>query len=248
MSYKHVDANRGITWLTAGLELLRRNPGVFAAIALVYALLQGMPVLGLAMIVLAPTLLGGFVYAMREQDQGRHAELGHLFVVFQQPGKIVSTLMLALPGVMAAVVTALLLLFALGGAIVGGVMGVHQVTPGLAVGLGIGTLLFGGIVLALALAVFALLVFAIPRVMFDDSEALAAMRESLSASIANLGALALVAGALFGTTLVAYGLFHAIPYGGAVLSCMVGSAFGVSVMYVAYKDVFGARDPMQSGS
>jgi hypothetical protein len=97
MSYRSVEAGRGASWIREGYELVMRNPGVFLTMALILAVLQAIPLLNLAMVVLGAALFGGFLWAMREQDAGRPAELRHLFTAFQVPGKLGPMIVLCLP-------------------------------------------------------------------------------------------------------------------------------------------------------
>ncbi len=59
MSYRTVEAGRGVGWLTDAVALVLRNPAVFLVMALIVAVIGAVPVLGqLTLLVIGPALWG----------------------------------------------------------------------------------------------------------------------------------------------------------------------------------------------
>ncbi|HET9482319.1 MAG TPA: hypothetical protein VFO79_00060, partial [Xanthomonadales bacterium] len=101
--------------------------------------------------------------------------------------------------------------------------------------------LFMLIMLAIGLAAYALILFAVPRVLFDGMEPIAAMQESLSASLGNIGAL-LVYGLLMFVAYLVSAVILIIPILGMLVWFVILLAFvaaNAAAMYLAYVDVFG---------
>jgi hypothetical protein len=243
MSYRSVEPGRGAAWIGEAFTLVVRNPGVFAVMALIMAIGQATPVLNLAMIVIGPALFGGFVYAMREQDSGRPAELAHLFLAFQTPGKLRPMLMLCLPGVAVVVAIGLVAFFYLGSVFLGfAASGNQPESAAWATGLGVGAILGVLLVLAMMLALYALMFFAVPRVMLDSLEPGPALRESLAATRANLGAVLLFGVLFWLLCIVGFMLLSVIPVLGWLLWGLAATALVAAAVYRAYKDVFGPVD------
>jgi hypothetical protein len=236
MSYRTVEAGRGVQWLSSAVALTMKNPGVFLVIALIFAVMQAVPVV---MLVIGPALFGGFIYAMREQDQGRTAEVGQLFIAFQIPGKIGPMLVLCIPGIIATAVIVVMLFVFLGSAIMGIALGGTQDQgAGLLAGLGVGAILFVLIAVCVAFAAYALLFFAIPRVMFDGVDPVAAMKESIAASLANFASLLVFSIVFCLGALVALVVLFFIPILGLIVWGLGLSVLGAASTYVAYKDIF----------
>jgi hypothetical protein len=122
MSFGKVDAGKGLGWLTDGVGLVFKNPAAFLVMGLILAVINFIPILGgLALTVCGPALLGGVVFAAREEAEGRKAEIGHLFRAFQEPGKIGPMLLLCLPAIVGgAVLLVCGFVFGLGALIGGG--------------------------------------------------------------------------------------------------------------------------------
>src|SRR5690606_20736762 len=116
----------------------------------------------------------------------------HLFQAFNAPGKLPKLLVLCLPGIAGGILIGILAVIFIGGALIGaGVSASSNPNAAMAAGMGGGFILFMLLTLAIAVFVYALTFYATPRVMLDNMEAVPAMRESLSACKANIGALAL---------------------------------------------------------
>jgi len=188
MSFAKVEAGKGVNWLTEGVRLVMANPVAFLVMGLIVAVINLVPILGgLALTICGPALLGGIIYAAREQAEGRKAEIPHLFRAFQEPGKIGPMLLLCLPSIAGGVLL-LICFFVFGlGALIGGLSGAADSSTGVGA-LGGGLVVIVLITVALMFVIYALQFFAVPRVMFDGIEPFAAMKESLNVCLANVGA------------------------------------------------------------
>lgn len=251
MSFQKVDAGRGVEWLKQGVNLIIQNPVAFLVMALILGIIMIIPFLGsLALAVLGPTLMAGLAYAAREQANGRKADIAHLFRGFQEEGRIGQLLLLCLPGIAAGVLVAILAFVLIGGAILGaGAAASAGSNYGSAGALGGGMLILGLISLVVVLAAYSLVIFAIPRVMFDRVEAFAAMKESLAATLANIVPLLVLSVIIFVAYLVCMVLL-VIPVLGWILWFVILLGFialNGTLLYLMYRDIFGDASAAPGG-
>lgn len=206
MSEQKTEAGSGLNWITGAIQLVLKNPGVFLVMGLIVAAIGIVPILGgLVMIVIGPALYGGIVFAAREQESARTTEIGHLFRAFNEPGKSGSMIMLCLPSIAGAVLLFVLLMIVVGGALLGGGLSVLRgggSAESLLTALGGGALVLIPIALAIALIVYALQFFAIPRVMLEGAEPIAAMKQSFLDCIGSLWAFLVFVAVLMGAAIV----------------------------------------------
>lgn len=190
MSFRKVDAGRGIVWITEAAQLIGSNPVPFLLMGLLLAVVVAVPLIGaLALTVLGPALYGGIMLAAREQAAGRRADFPQLFTAFQQAELLPKMLLLCLPGIAAGVVVLVLLVIFAGSAIVAvGVSAAANSEALAGASLGGGMLIFLLLATAVGVAAYSLVFFAIPRVMLQGAEPIAAMQDSARAFLANLGA------------------------------------------------------------
>jgi len=242
MSYRSVDAGRGIQWLTESVQLVMRNPAVFLVQALILSVLMFVlnfiPLIGqIAWVVLSPVLLAGMVYSMREVDRGGNADVGQLFAGFQQPGKVVPLMTLSIPQIVGLVVLVVLGFLFIGGSIIGAVASGGNEAAG-AMAIGGGLLVFMLLAFVVSLAIAAVVIYAIPRVMFDDAEPFGAMKESFSASLANIAPLLIFAIIFFIVATIVFVVLSIIPILGSIAAMLAIYAVGAAAVYASYKDVF----------
>ena len=117
MSGRKIEIGDVFNWFSSAIQLALKNPGVFVVMALIYAVISAIPLLNLAIIVIGPALQGGFIWAAREQEAGRKAEVEQLFIAFQQPGKAGPMITLCLPTVGLMLVAGVIFAVMIGGAI-----------------------------------------------------------------------------------------------------------------------------------
>ena len=247
-----VDAGRGYEWFRGGIALVAHNPVPLGVIALLFVIatsvLSLVPVLGwLATALLVPVLGGGYMVALHEEHEGRGAQIEHLFRGFQDNDRFLQLMLLGVPGVAAVLAFGVLLFMLVGAAALQvGLSAAISGGEGNPAAIGVGVLLSLAMGLLLVLAAIALVVFAVPRVMLDRVDAVTAMKESLAASLANVGAL-LVFGLMFIAALlallVATLLVGWIPILGQLAAFLAWLAFGVGWIAVSNAGVYlGWRD------
>ncbi|NLB14613.1 MAG: hypothetical protein GX826_11450 [Gammaproteobacteria bacterium] len=235
MTLRTVPAGNGLAWLSNGITLMLKNPGPFILMGLIYTIISVVPLLGsLALAIIGPTLYGGIAWAARRQDRGENAEVGDLFRGFQLEGKIGPLLLLCLPGVIAGVVLVILVSLA------GAGMSAAMESPAALIGaMGVGALVLLPVMLALGLLVFALAFFAIPDTMFVSNDAFAAMKQSMRATLANVGAVLLYLVVFVLAVVVVTGILALISSLLAqVLVSLVAVPLAGASMYLAWKDVY----------
>lgn len=231
MNHQSVDAGAGGRWLQRGWNLFTRSAGLWVVLALLLAIillvLNVVPLLGgLVGALLMPALFGGLVYGARELDHGRALKFAHLFQAFREPGRAGPTLMLGLVPLGAAVLTGVVAAGVMSGAS-GGAMGRGADGMGMMAG---GGMLMVLISLLIGLVSGALLLFAIPRVMFGLDAPMAAIQASFRAVLDNIGAYIVLAVIYFLLAILA-----AIPFGLGFLILMPVMAGAV---YAAHGEVF----------
>jgi len=240
MSFGKVEAGSGLSWLTEAVGLVFKNPVAFLVMGLIMAVISFIPILGsLAMTIAGPALLGGLVFAAREESEGRKAEIPHLFRAFQEPGKIGPMLLLCLPSIAGGVLLLILgMIFGIG-ALLGGGLSAANGSSGIGWGaLGGGFMILILLALVIGFVIYALQFFAIPKVMLEGAEPFAAMKESLSACLANIGAIILYAIILIVAFCVLGLVLSIIPILGWLALVAAGSAVGGCAQYLAYRQVY----------
>ncbi|MFA5591208.1 MAG: BPSS1780 family membrane protein [Lysobacteraceae bacterium] len=241
MTIRTVPAGNGLAWLSNGITLMLKNPGPFILMGLIYTIISVVPLLGsLALAIIGPTLYGGIAWAARRQDRGENAEVGDLFRGFQLEGKIGPLLLLCLPGVIAGVVLVILLTVVILVSLAGAGMSAAMESPAALIGaMGVGALVLLPVMLALGLLVFALAFFAIPDTMFVSNDAFAAMKQSVRACLANIGAVLLYLVVFVLALVVVTGILALISSLLAqVLVSLVAVPLAGASMYLAWKDVY----------
>jgi len=252
MSHQKVEAGRGIEWIRSAAQLLMQNPTPFAMMGLILAVIGFVPIIGaLAILVIGPALQGGLMWAAARQARGESIEVGNLFEAFRQEGKVGRMVILCLPNVALLFVVVVLLVVAMVSfglaAVITSAASSGQ-TPTLqsmlaAMGAG-GLMMFAVVLIPLGLAVSALLFLSIPRVMLNDIEPFAAMKQSFKACLDNIGA--------FLIAVIGIGLLRLIilmllgSLSGALAALAVGVLIEPLLAATAWKasrELFGDAEP-----
>ena len=96
MEVRVVAAHRGWRWIVEGFALFRMNPVMWAAIILIlyvtFTLLVRVPVLGVVLVLLFPTLLVGLMQGCRHLEAGESLRITHLLTGFQKNATYLVTL------------------------------------------------------------------------------------------------------------------------------------------------------------
>ncbi len=239
MQPRSVTASRAIEWLKAGWQVFMANPLIWVVLTILWVVLavvlELIPLLGgLIMTLITPALLAGLMYAAHEAGAARPISVAHLFQGLSDArkrgpllmlGMILLVASLALTLVAAGMIAAL---YGLGEAAELGQQGT-PLTPGL------GAIALVALVVTLGLAVFALMIYAIPLVMFTDLPPVQAVRSSLQASLRNIAPLL-----VFSLIYLLLSLLAAIPMG---LGFLVLIPVSVGALYASYRDIYPTEEP-----
>lgn len=210
MSFRTVDAGRPVEWIKSAFAAFMKAPLPFIVMAVVVIAIgfvaNMIPVLGPAIAgALSVYWVVGFQRAAHKIESGGTAEIGDLFAGLSGDRMVPLAYVAAVPA-------AVNLVFGL---------------------LGLGMPIIAGLLsLPATILVWLVIYFAVPRVYFDRAEPIAAMQQSLQASLANILPLIVVTVLnilllIAGTLALLIGLLVALPL------MFLGSYYG-------YRDVYGA--------
>lgn len=253
-----VQVNRAVFWLGSAFRMVRRYPGAFLGMGLIYALISLIPLIGpITVVLLGPALLGGMIHAGQGADsQGpahHRPQMGDMFRAFQGDHKLGSLIALSLPAITVIVVG----LVILGSVVVQAKASgswpsdMAAIQPEILLKLLLpGLLHWIPLLMALSLLAYALTFFGIARAMLESCSAWTAMSSSARAAWSNPGAFLLTL-----LLILAMSMLVMIPMMGVLMSIhglWIGSLFYNTalyallgpILYFAWKDVFG---PGQTG-
>jgi len=244
MAYGRVPAGRGVDWWTQGFRNLFAPgmAGVWIGMVVVFIVIaivaQVVPLVGsLAGAALSFVMTGGLMLAARKSTAGTAPDFQDLFAGF---GPRLGPLVIAglLVWVASFVVGLLMVLFGVGGLMgsFGSAMGGMR---GLSMSLGVGALavLLVGLLLFIPISLAAW--FAPALVMLRGIPPVEALKASLAASWANLGALT-----VYGLLFIVFSIVASIPFG---LGWIVFLPVCFLSTYLAYVDLLGDAVPAVAG-
>ncbi len=216
MQANKVPASKGLIWFQEGWRLFRRDPILWAGMALTWTLiatfLAFIPVLGpIVSMFLFPIAFAGLLSGAKAMDAGQPLRISMLWQALQEPAKRTQLLVLAI--------------VPLGFAIVAN-----------ALTLALGFSMFTAAVISVASIIMSLaIVFAVPLVYFHRFEAVTAMKASFAASVANVAPLGifLVLNMLIGSIAVP------ITFGFAIVILLPITS---GALYRAYQTIFSASN------
>ncbi len=234
-----VPAGHGWGWLARGFWHFRQNPFawiialvVWFVIAIVVSLI---PLIGsLAITLLSPVVLAGFLIGVAAQDEGQDFEVGHLFAGFSRnPGQLVLTGVLYMVGfILIGVVVAILM----GGAIamLGGAATMQQPDPDMmAAVMGSPSVIMAMLVgMALSIPLIMAYWFAPALVALEGVSAISAMKLSFVGCLKNV-----LPFLLYGIIGLVLFILGALPFGLGLL--IIVPVFMASI-YVSFRDIYYA--------
>jgi len=230
-----VEAGRGVAWWSEAWALFTRSAALWVVFAVilfaVFVLLAFIPLLGgLAIALVVPVFVGGWMRAARKLEQGGTLEVGDLFACFQgerlTPLLVVGVLLLA-GGIVLGLVIGALGLGALFGVIAGGAA---RSAGGVFAALGTGLVaVLVGLLLGTLLTMATW--FAPALVVFRGVAPVEAVKASFAASLKNI-----VPFILWGVIYLVAAFVASIPFG---LGWIVLGPVLLLTTYTSYKDVFG---------
>jgi uncharacterized membrane protein len=238
MQINSVEPGRGVGWFVDGWGLFTKAVVMWIVMLVVLFIitivLSIIPLLGpIALVLIMPLLVAGWMSAARKAEQGQEVEIGDLFVAFSDAERRGPLLVLAV----IILVIEIILTFVVAGSLFGalgigfGAMeaGVDPEAMGPAAAGG------GFIVVLLAIVIgflmYAAFAYAIPLVYFDKVAPVDAIKASFTGSIKNIVAL-IVATIVY----LVLGIVATIPLG---LGWLVLGPVAFCALYISYKDIFG---------
>lgn len=269
MNVKRCNPLYGYGWLRAGLALFRAQPWPWLALVglsfLATSLLATLPVLGLvAVFLLMPGLLAGFMAAAQAAAQARPISFGHLAVGFRKAARP----LIALGGANLLLTLSAMLVFFLGWGeevrrlleLLAGPEPDQAVIQEALTRLTVPSLLMAALMLPLAMANW----FAPALILFRNLGPGAALRLSLGASLRNVWPFLVYGVLLFlvdaaASLLLQGAVAVAARLGGPAVAEIVAlllvfpvfcvfAALVAASMYASYRDVFEAADAAQAPS
>lgn len=229
-----VDAARGWSWITEGFALFRRHAGFLVVLAIIFfaivIVFQVMPLIGwLAMTLIVPVLVGGFMAGFQAIESGADLELAHLFVGFRR-----NTAQLMLVGIIGVALTVAVMLppiLLMGAGSFFAAMSGSAVVAAPVFGM---TALLGLLIaLALFIPVNMALWFAPALVMLQGQNATRAIRQSFRGCLRNI-----VPFLIYGVILFFFAMIAAIPLG---LGWLILMPVVLGSIYAAYRDIYFRR-------
>ncbi len=243
-AFRQVHSGHGVEWWSSAWQLLFQRGAAVTWIAMcfiamaIYGLLHLFSLLGLiAAHITLFVFAGGLMLAARKTEAGTVPAVGDLFAGFSQ-----SLGPLAIGGAL-LMVAALLVLSAATvagiGALSGAASGALSGNLALLAGLGATTLLVALVSLILLLPIALAAWFAPALIVLRRQPPVEALKASLSACWANLGALA-----VYGLLWIAFAIIASIPLG---LGWLVLAPLMVLSTYAAYQDLFETQQASDAG-
>ena len=227
-------ADRGLAWWTEAWSLFMRNPLLWVALGVILVvgtIVVGMvPLLGaLAVSLLMPVLIGGWLLAARKVEQGGTLEVADLLAGFQ--GERLTPLIVLGALLLAAMVAIGLVAGVLGIGAMWGLFagGMHSSTGGMLAAVGTG-LLGMAVAMLLFAAVSMALWFAPALVVFRQMPPIDAVKLSASAMLKNI-----VPFLVYGVIYIVAAIVASIPFG---LGWIVLVPLALLSAYVSYREVF----------
>ena len=236
MEPKHLTAGRGWQWIKQGYALFMKAPLLWIVVLLIcfiaVAGLSHVPVVGepLASLLL-PAVLIGLMVGCRALEHGEELELAHLFSGFQQRTAQLVTLggislvgQFLIFGVMVAAGGATLVGIFMSGQPVEDPEIIRQAIAGAGLAVLLGLTLFTVLLMAMQ--------FAPMLVYFNNATPLEAMKLSLRAFVANVGAML-----VYGATFLLLAILASLPM---MLGWLVLLPIVFTSLYASYCDIFPA--------
>lgn len=240
MTPRTVSAGNGWKWIADGFQLFLKNPVMW--VVLTALLIVGVLVLavipflgGIAISLIWPVLIGGFLLGCRALDSGQGLELPHLWAGFQSGDRLSQLVIIGVAYLIASVVVMGIVFAAIGVPLLQAMKGGAAPHAGLWLSM-LGTFLTGLLIaLALLVPVMMAMWFAPALVLFNNLSAVDAMKLSFSACLRNI-----VPFLIYGVIGFVLNIVAAIPFG---LGYLVLAPVLACSLYMGYKDIFGETAP-----
>lgn len=233
MQAKNVNAGQGASWFSCGWNLFKKDFGtwfimflIFIAIAIVLSLI---PFIGsLALSVITPVLIAGFMYSANKMEQGDSIETGDLFQGFKDKERMNKLLILGGLSLLASILLMVIMFALVGGSAVMNTSESGAVDPQamMSAGMGISMLLILLVALFVSMGFF----YATPLVMLDNIAPIESVKISFSACLNNILPLL-----VFGIVYFLLAIVAAIPI---FLGFLILIPVSILAVYCSYKSIF----------
>ena len=233
MQAKSVNAGQGASWFNCGWNLFKQDFGTWFIMFLIFIgifiVLNFIPLIGpLALSVITPALMAGFMYSASQMDQGNSVEIGNLFQGFKDKQRMNKLLVLGGLSLLASIVLMLIMFSLLGGSAMMNASETGTIDPQamMSTGMSISMLL----ILLAALFISMGFLYAAPLVMLDNMAPVDSIKTSFSACLKNILPLL-----VFGIIYFLLAIVAAIPI---LLGFLILIPVSILAMYCSYKSIF----------
>jgi uncharacterized membrane protein len=241
MTQRSVSAGNGWNWIADGFNLFLKNPVMWVVLTVLLVvgtmLIAIIPFLGgIAITLLWPVLIAGLLIGCRALDGGQPLELPHLWAGFQTGDRLSQLVIVGVVYLVATVVVMGIAFAAIGVPVMQAIRAGAAPNATLFLSM-MGTFLIGLLVaLALLVPVIMAMWFAPALIVFDNLEAVDAMKQSFAACLRNI-----VPFLIYGVIAFVLNIVAAIPFG---LGYLVLVPVLVCSLYAGYKDIFAGAAPV----
>jgi uncharacterized membrane protein len=233
MQAKGLNAGQGVNWFKGGWDLFKQDFGTWLIMMLIFVgisiMLNLLPLIGpMAMTVISPVLVAGFMFSASEADKGNATEIGDLFQGFRDKARMNQLLILGALALGAQFLLALLTFGLIGGSVMTSVSEPGGINP--QVMMGAGTMSTVLLISLLAMLVSMGFIYAAPLVMLDEMAPAKAIKSSFYACLKN--AIPLL---VFGLVAIGLSIVAAIPFG---LGFIILIPVSFLAIFYSYKSIF----------
>lgn len=235
MNIRTVPTGRGFDWIADGFGLFRLNPLIwivnFIILVGIIMVLSLIPLIGaIAAMLLQPVLVAGLLLGCQALERGEEFRIEHLFDGFKTNTN--QLVMVGLISGVAYLLVGVVIFFIVGGSALGlSILGGLGNQPELAMGGAMMGFMFSGLIgLALSVPIAMATWFAPALVVFDNMQAIEAMKASFFACLRNL-----MPFLVYGIVLLVATILAAIPAG---LGFLVLGPVVIASVYMGYRDIF----------
>jgi hypothetical protein len=227
-----VPAGNGWRWIPDAWNFMAGQRwtfiGVLVLLIVIQIVAQLVPIIGpLAVSLLSPVLIGGFILGCEAVRRGEQFEVGHLFAGFQRhSGKLIGLGALSLAfGILAALIMVAIVGVSMLPLLAGG-----EPNPEEVVGMLVPMLLAVLVIMALSLPLTMAMLFATPLIVLRDADLVSALKTSFFACLKNL-----LPFLVWSIAMIVLGFLATLPF---LLGWLVLGPVMMVSLYMAYRDIF----------
>jgi uncharacterized membrane protein len=233
MQAKSLSAGQGASWFSCGWELFKQDFGTWFIMFLIFIglsiVLNFVPFIGpLALMIISPALMAGFMYAAAELDQGNKIEIGYLFQGFRDKERMNKLLVLGVVYLLVQVFIIFIMFTVVGGSMMMSASQTGNVDPAeiMTAGMGISMLL----IILVALVIMMGFIYSTQLVMLDNMAPIESIKASYAACFKNILPLL-----VFGLIYFLLAIVAAIPL---FLGFLILIPVSFTALYCSYKSIF----------